>query len=217
MSFIELKKNKPSRVSACKTESVSVLMIKAAVWTRLLLLVLMQGTPPASSGQGSLPPERPPEVPQLCTDAPGPQPFHAFQFVRQNLRRKAALQGAVTNRHRARPEAGDAHRGQRAGGSSQRQDEVQPYDTSLMTHLAIKEKQSQPCFTTRLAQLTPCSGVSCSFASRRCQVFVRQQCVPACSTELGRALKIASRSIIDCLEMVLHVGSERIDISVRQE
>lgn len=156
-------------------------------------------------------------MPQLCTAPPGPQPFHALQFVRRNLIRKAALHGAVTNRHRARPEPGDAHRGQQAGGSSQRQDEVQPYDTSLMTHLAVKERQSQPCFTTRLVRLTPCSGVSCSFASRRCQVFVRQQCVPPCSSELGRGLKIASRSIIDCLEMVLHVGSERIGISLRQQ
>lgn len=103
------------------------------------------------------------------------------------------------------------------GRSRQRQDEVKCYDTSPMTHFAIKERQSQRCFTTHLARLTPHSGVSCRFAPRCCQVFIRQRCIPACSSKLGRALKIASRSIIDRLETVLYVGPERIGISVRQQ
>lgn len=35
----------------------------------------------------------------------------------------------------------------------------------------------------------------------RCQVFIRQRRIPACGSKLGRALKIAAQSIIDCLEM----------------
>lgn len=104
-----------------------------------------------------------------------------------------------------------------AGRSRRRRDAVKCYGTSLMTHSAIKERQSERCFTTHLALLTPLPGVSCHSVSRCCQVFVRQQCIPAGSRSLAGLDKIASRSIIDRLEMALYAGPERNDVSVKQK
>lgn len=120
------------------------------------------------------------------------------------------------------PRAGGAHRAMagprapsRAGRSRRRRDAVKCYDTSLMTHLPIKERQPERCFTTHLALLAPLSEVSCHSASHCCQVLVRAAHSGG-QQELGRAWKMAFRSIIDRLEMARYAGPERNDVSVKQ-